>query len=443
MSVTGGAAAIAFEGSWSNIHISGNAITDTGNAVAGEGVQLHCTLTNSVCDGAWVEDNTITHGNQDFPIEVGCFCPSPYPAPTNVHVLRNHISMAAGYSTNSAGAVSMSTAKNSEVGGNSFDTHSTSPISVAAYEIPFSPGMDIHDNAWFNPASGGTHVLFICNGCTNSVFHHNIGAGFGEVYSGGNPGTGANTAITRVEVSDNIFLPPLNTEPGIDIECNGTMNSIDSINVHDNLALGNTSSSYGVALSNDTGCSYTNVTSENNVLDGFLYGASAGSNTMTGIRYHHNTYLNLGTGVYTGNQTPETRDDNNQGWVIPKSLSAFGINLTGAAPTLAAGAAAGTSPTGPGCLSTVTCTPFRGAVNVVIGSAPPTSGIVFTNTVPANTFPGIPICTVTANANSVLFTTRIAYDNIGSTATVQKFDLIGGAAFTAADNVDVNYICLP
>jgi hypothetical protein len=474
VSTGGGNFPIVFNGSWSNIHISGVAVSDTGNDTSGGGsIMLHCGPSGtSHCDGAWVESNTITHATQAFGIEVGCFCVSPYPAPTNVHVLKNHIVMATGYSIAFSGAVSMSTAANSEVGGNSLDTGGTAPVGIP-YETTVSAGMNVHDNTWFNPApatsvvtqlapvlpievvrrngtflrrlragASPSHLFFDCDGCTNSVFHHNIGQGFAYVISGGDGGTGAKTVVSRIEVSGNVLMPPSDGDYGIDVACNGA-NDIDSINVHDNLAVGPTpnTAGYGLVLVNNTGCSYTNVTSENNLFDGFHIGALAsltpGANP---VRYLHNTYLNISGSVYSGSSTPATQTDNNQPWVIPQSISAPGISLTGTPPTFTAGAGAGTGAAALACLSTIICSPFRGAVFLTTGTAPAANGLMFSINVAAGFYSVRPVCVV-GGAPTSQITQSLVYDNVGSTPTRLDFYVFNGTA-PAAANVVENYVCM-
>ena len=471
VSTSGGNFPIVFNGSWSNVHVSGVAVSDTGNDTSGGGsIMLHCGPSGtSHCDGGWVENNTITHATQAFGIEVGCFCVSPYPAPTNVHVLKNHIVMATGYSTAFSGAVSMSTAANSEVGGNSLDTGGTAPVGIP-YETTVSAGMNVHDNTWFNPVAAArvitqlapvspievvrrngtflrrlragaspSHLFFDCDGCTNSVFHHNIGQGYAYVISGGDGGTGAKTVVSNIEVSGNVLMPPSDGDYGIDVACNGA-NDIDSINVHDNLAVGPTpnTAGYGLVLVNNTGCSYTNVTSESNVFNGFNMGALAQG--VNSVRYQHNTYLNISGSVYSGVSTPDTQTDNNQPWVIPQSISAAGISLTGTAPTFTAGPGAGTGASAPICLSTVVCSPFRGAVFIAGGSIPTSNGLVFSINVAAGLYSVRPVCVVTA-AQTTTNTLPLVYDNINSTPTRLDFYVSGGA-IPASANINENYLCM-
>ena len=440
VTATGGAPGIFFNGSWQNIHISNVAVSITGGANQSTAIALHCGPSGaSLCDGGWVENNTIIQGNTGFGVEVGCFCNPPYPVPINIHVMHNYVTVPPAYSAGINGAVSMSLVTNCEVGGNTLNTLGTSPVTIGAYEMGTDHGA-IHDNIWMNaPASGSFNILFVCGSCTNSTFHNNVGGGQAKLYSGGNVTLpGGFSDVTQVDIGGNILLDPIASDQAIRIECNGAMNNIDSVNIHDNIALGNASTTAGIFLTNDSSCSYSNITSENNIFDGFTYGALA-NGPISGLHYHHNTYLNISGSVYLGSQTPDTNTDNNQSWIIPQSVAMNGITLNGTAPTFTTGPAAGTAPTPAACLSSVICTPNRGAVFVGIGSSPPT-GILFSINVPAGYFTHVPICTLANAPQTTAINPEVLYDNVGSTPTLLNFDVV--TPLPAAAGIDYSYLCV-
>ncbi len=335
---------IFIEDPGATVIITGNIVTSTAANGSAHGIGIHTFASGGNARGVMIKNNYIFHAGGNFAIEVGSFGTSSNTI-AGCQITGNQIIVIG----TSNGGISLDGTHECDVSGNDINLNSNAPA-ISGIEIVKSQYTSVNTNKVYgSPAD--SRVLWI-NRSSNTVVDGNYFQGYTGI---------ENSGPSNLDMSDNRLVNNTFEMPSgstnlylIHMQCNfGGCTALRNY-IGENTFTGQSlASSYAVLLEEDTG-TIDGTQLPNNWVTGFpagnRYSIGAGvTNTQIGPQP---TTTGL---TFTGTQ------------FIPTGL---------AAPTIAVGAAAGTSPGTP----TITGYNADGIVTVITGTATTTSATLATVT---------------------------------------------------------------